>query len=311
MRTTPLLLVAYNRPDKVRRLIDRLRPQGHPTIMVAVDGPKPGNDADAARVQAVRDEFSRIDWTDDVETLFRPVNLGLRKAVAGAVTWAVEKHGEVIVLEEDTIPGDLFVPYAIDMLERFRDDERIAHISGYNVVPEAELSFPSAGSRLTHYPESIAWATWARAWAHFDDTMAWGGSVNLTDLAKVTGSRVSAVRWKQSFDDAAANRISTWAYRWIASMWSRGSLTVSPNRNLVTYGGYDEGTNSALDAPWTELPLFEGDLAELETDSIEFDPGAERWINRVVFGGTFVGVVKGAIVSVVLSARKWLRSRSS
>lgn len=248
-------------------------------------------------MQAVRDEFSRIDWTDDVETLFRPVNLGLRKAVAGAVTWAVEKHGEVIVLEEDTIPGDLFVPYAIDMLERFRDDERIAHISGYNVVPEAELSFPSAGSRLTHYPESIAWATWARAWAHFDDTMAWGGSVNLTDLAKVTGSRVSAVRWKQSFDDVAANRISTWAYRWIASMWSRGSLTVSPNRNLVTYGGYDEGTNSAL---WMRRgPSCRSSRVtspSLETDSIEFDPGAERWINRVVFGARSSG---------------WSRARSS
>ena len=46
MRTTPLLLLAYNRPEKVRRLIDRLRPQAPKTLMVAVDGPKPGNPAD-------------------------------------------------------------------------------------------------------------------------------------------------------------------------------------------------------------------------------------------------------------------------
>ncbi len=308
MRTTPLLLLAYNRPDKVKRLIDRLRPQGHPTIMVAVDGPKPGNDADAAKVQAVRDAVAGIDWTDDVETLFRPVNLGLRLAVAGAVTWAVEKHGEVIVLEEDVLPGDLFVPYATHMLERFRDDERIAHISGYNIVPPSELS-GGAGSRLTRYPESIAWATWARSWKNFDDSLAWGSSVAVGELAHVTGGRVSALRWKQSFRDAATNRIGTWAYRWIASMWSHDSLVLSPNHNLVTYAGYDEGTNSVLKAPWDELPLFEGELSALDDAEIVVDPKAESWISRVVFGATPVGLAKGAVVSVILTARKALRAR--
>lgn len=307
MRTTPLLLLAYNRPDKVRRLIDRLRTQRPMTIMVAVDGPKPGNATDQARVQAVRDAVSEIDWTDDVDTLFRPVNLGLRKAVAGAVSWAVEKHGEVIVLEEDVLPGDLFLPYMTRMLDRFRDDSRIAHISGYNIVPQSELS--SAGSRLTHYPESIAWATWARAWAHFDDSLEWGSSVPIAELARTTGSRVSAVRWKQSFRDAATNRIGTWAYRWIASMWSRGDVVLSPNHNLVTYAGYDEGTNSALKAPWKELPLFEGELEELDDAEITFDPNAESWINRVVFGGTVVGVLKGRVVSVLLDVRKLVRAR--
>ncbi|MBU1589376.1 MAG: hypothetical protein KKH51_15740, partial [Actinobacteria bacterium] len=192
-------------------------------------------------------------------------------------------------------------------LDRFRDDERIAHISGYNIVPPSELS--GAGSRLTHYPESIAWATWARAWAHFDDSLAWGSTVPIAELAKTTGSRVSAVRWKQSFRDAATNRIGTWAYRWIASMWSRGDVVLSPNHNLVTYAGYDEGTNSALKAPWKELPLFEGELADLDDAEIAFDPKAEAWINRVVFGGTVPGVVKGRIVSVLLDVRKVLRAR--
>ncbi|MCU1411430.1 MAG: hypothetical protein JWR04_2137 [Rhodoglobus sp.] len=309
MRTTPLLLLAYNRPDKVRRLIDRLREQRPTTIMVAVDGPKPGSPADEAKVQAVRDAVSEIDWTDDVETLFRPVNLGLRKAVAGAVSWAVEKHGEVIVLEEDVLPGDLFVPYATRMLERFRDDERIAHISGYNIVPPDQLS-GTAGSRLTRYPESIAWATWARSWKHFDDSLEWGSHAPIAELARITGSRISALRWKQSFDDAAKNRIGTWAYRWIASMWSRGDLILSPNHNLVTYAGYDEGTNSVLKAPWEELPLFAGALAELDDAEIVVDPKAESWISRVVFGATALGVAKGFVVSRLLDVRKYMRARA-
>jgi hypothetical protein len=307
MRTTPLLLLAYNRPDKVRRLIDRLRPQAPPTLMVAVDGPKPGNAADAAKVQAVRDAVAGIDWTDDVETLFRPANLGLRLAVAGAVSWAVDRHGEAIVLEEDVLPGHDFVPYASHMLERYRHEDRIAHISGYNIVPPRALTSTS-GSRLTIYPESIAWATWARAWEHFDDSLEWGANVSVSDLAAITGSRVSALRWKQSFADAAANRISTWAYRWIASMWSRGALTLSPNRNLVTYAGYDEGTNSVLKAPWDELQLFEGALEELTGGEPIRDSRAEAWVNKRVFGGTALGLAKGFAVSAVLEARKRLKS---
>jgi hypothetical protein len=308
MRATPLLVLAYNRPDKVQRLIDRLRTQAPPKLMVTVDGPKPGNAADAQRVAAVHKVVESIDWTDDVETRLRPVNLGLRRAVADAVTWATDKYGEVIVLEEDTLPGDDFVPYATHMLERYRNDDRVAHISGYNIVPPAELSVP-ASSRFTIYPESIAWATWGRAWASFDDSMQWGSNASVAEIASVTGSTISALRWKQNFSDAASGRISTWAYRWIASMWSKGAVTLSPNQNLVTYAGYDEGTNSVLKAPWDELPLYQGGLAELVDGESTLDPKAEAWVNRRVFGGTPYGVARGVAVSAVLQARKWRRDR--
>lgn len=307
MRTTPLLLLAYNRADKVQRLIDRLRPQAPQHIMVSVDGPKPGSPTDAAKVAAVHDAIRTIDWTDDVEKRLRPVNLGLRVAVADAVTWAVEKHGEVIVVEEDVLPGDHFIPYATGMLERYRTEDSIAHISGYNIVPSRALSPGGAASRLTIYPESVAWATWAGAWSHFDDSLEWGSNASVADLAKVTGSTISALRWKQNFADAAAGRISTWAYRWIASMWSRGALTLSPNTNLVTYAGYDVGTNSVLKAPWEELPLYVGAQESLMSDAVERDLAADAWINRTVFGGTVAGLARGAAVSAVLEARKLQR----
>jgi len=306
MRATPLLLLAYNRPDKVQRLIDTLRPQAPQKLMVTVDGPKPGNETDAAKVAAVHRVIESIDWTDDIELRLRPVNLGLRRAVADAVTWATEKYGEVIVAEEDILPGPLFVPYATHMLEKYRDDATVAHISGYNIVPPAQLS--GNGSRFTVYPESIAWATWGRAWANFDDSMQWGANATTAELAKVTGGTVSALRWKQNFADAASGRISTWAYRWIASMWSKGQLTLSPNHNLVTYAGYDEGTNSLLKAPWDELALYTGNLSALVDGPVVRDATADAWTNRRVFGGTVPGLARGVAVSAVLEARRLRRN---
>ena len=307
MRSTPLLLLAYNRPDNVQRLIDRLRETAPQKLMVTVDGPKPSNEADAAKVAAVHKVIESIDWTDDVETRLRPVNLGLRLAVADAVTWATDAHGEVIVLEEDTLPGPHFVPYATHMLERYRDEAHVAHISGYNIVPPAQLT-GTANSRFTHYPESIAWATWGRAWKAYDDSLEWGSNVSITELAAITGSRISAARWKQNFADAASGRIGTWAYRWIASMWSTGASILSPNHNLVTYAGYDEGTNSVLKAPWDELPLYDGSLEDLVSGEVDFDPKAEAWTNRRVFGGTAYGVARGVAVSAALEVRKARRA---
>jgi len=309
VRQAPLLILAYNRPDKMSALINRLRSQAPPHLMIAVDGPKPGNKADATRVKAVQDAIGGIDWSPKLETRIRPSNLGLRRAVVDAVSWATSEHGKVIVIEEDVLTGPDFLPYTQHMLDRYRDDERIAHISGYNVVPASALSRPGSGSRLTVYPESIAWATWERAWTHYDDDLTWAMGCSVDDVARVTGSRASATRWKMNFRDAHADRISTWAYRWIASMWSRGALTLSPNHNLVTYAGQDEGTNSTLAPRWKELPVYEGPFEPLLNGEVEQDRKADEWVSRTVFDATPLGVVKGAAISAVLAGRKYQRAR--
>jgi len=310
MRKTPLLVLAYNRPDKMRRLIDNLRTIRPSTLVIAVDGPKPGNDSDAQKVRAVQELVSTIDWTDDVATRFRPVNVGLRASVADAVTWAVSEYGETMVIEDDALPGPDFVPYSVAMLDRYRNDDHVAHISGYNLVPPTVLR-SEVGSRLTIYPESFAWATWERAWKTYDPTLEWALNVSVGELQTITGSRAGAVRWKQNFGDAAAERISTWAYRWIASMWSHGAVNLSPNQNLVTYIGYDEGTHATLTAPWKELPLYTGPRAALLEGTATVDEPAERWVARTVFGETPYGVARGVAVSAALEARKvWRRLRA-
>jgi hypothetical protein len=307
MRTTPLLVLAYNRPDKVQNLIDQLRPQAPKNLMIAVDGPKPGNATDAARVEAVHRVIETIDWTDRVETRLRPVNLGLRVAVVDAVNWAMERHGQAIIIEEDVLPGPNLAPYAEHMLDHYRDDSRIEHISGYNAVPPGMFSGGPNDNRLTLYPQSIAWATWDRAWKNFDGSLDWALNVSVNDLTKLTGSRFAALRWKQNFGDAAADRISTWAYRWISSMWSRGALCLSSNRSLVTYAGYDEGTNSFLKAAWSELPRYDGDSSVLLGTDATRDPKADRWVSETVFAGTPFGVTRGVAITAALAARKRLR----
>jgi hypothetical protein len=311
VRQTPVLLLGYNRVDKMRGLIEALRVSAPKLVMVVIDGPKPGNPVDEEKVQAVRDSVSAIDWTSDVLVRFRPVNVGLRASVADAVTWAATEYGQVIVIEDDVLPGPHLVPYAEYMLEQYRDDERVMHISGYNLVARSELGNREAANRLTRYPESYAWATWDRAWKYYDDNLTWPERSTLRDLEAVTGSRSAAVRWRFNFLDAAAGRISTWAYRWVASMWSRNGLALNPNENLVTYVGQDEGTHTLMKPAWDELPRYDGPLEPLLATDAVLDERADRWVSRVVFAGTPYGAARGVLISLALHVRKQSRARKA
>lgn len=311
MRDTPVVVIAYNRPDKVKRLIAQLEVLKPKTIIFAVDGPKLGKPTDAAKVAEVQSLVENFSWTDNVETRFRPTNLGLRAAVTDVVSHAVSQYGQAIILEEDTLPGKNWFPYAQEMLSRFRDEASIEHISGYNLVPEKFQTNPGQGSRLSRYPESIAWATWDRAWEKFDGSLEWALNASTSELAQLVGSTAGALRWKQNFADAEAGRISTWAYRWIASMWSRGSFVLSPNQNLVTYAGYDEGTNSLMKAPWSELDRFEGTLETVLGEEIVLDAKADKWVGEKVFAETPFGVARGVAITAALELRKMDRARKA
>lgn len=309
MRDTPVLVLGYNRPDKIAQLLRRLSELAPPVVIYSVDGPRAHIVDDERRVREVQKLSSMITWTDRVETRFREKNVGLQTAVTESVNDAVSQFGQVIVLEEDTLPGPHWLDYATTMLDRHRDEPEIMHISGYNVVPPRHLAGPTSGSRLTRYPESIAWATWDRAWTHFDPTLDWGLNASVSDLENVVGTRAGALRWKQNFHDAHSGRISTWAYRWISSMWSANGFVLSPNSNLVTYKGYDEGSNTFLKAPWDELELFDGDLDSLVEGEVELDSSGDAWVARRVFGETLPGVARGVAISAVLELRRRRRAK--
>jgi hypothetical protein len=307
LKNTPLVLLAYNRADKLEKLISALTPSRPQTVLVVVDGPKFGNATDEQKVLETRKVASTISWTNNVEFIFRPTNIGLKDSVQDAVTYATEKYGRAIMLEDDARPGPTWLPYATAMLDKYESERKIEHISGYDMVPPSVLSSAGIGSRLSRYPESYAWATWQRAWSNYDSSLEWGLNATVADLERIVGTRIGALRWKQNFHDAAAGRISTWAYRWLASMWSRNSYMVSPNANLVTYDGYSDGTHTFLKPGWSELPVFKDDFNILVNGVPEYDSSADNWAADHVYSETLYGVTRGIAISGVLELRKYYR----
>lgn len=302
MYTKPLLILAFNRPNHVKRLIDSLRPHQPQKILISVDGPRLNNLGDFEKISQVLDELKKIDWTEDIEYRIRQTNLGLRFAVADAVSWVIAKYGEVIVVEDDIEVGPEFLKFMSDMLDKFRDDDSIGHISGYNLVPQHFLKSPDQMFRISRIPESYAWATWSRAWNLYDPSLAWANSQSIRQLSQFLGGTLVGTIWKINFNDAKFDTINTWAYRWVASLWSNQLLCVSPNRNLVAYTGQAEGTHTLQKIKTPEIKVQP--LAGLLPNFI-FDLGADHWIQKNVFHGSFFGVARRYLESIVLRFMKF------
>jgi hypothetical protein len=303
MLEIPILLLGYNRPDRLRNLIRSLAPHSPKLLLIAIDGPKQDTPSDLSLVKECQNVISDINWDAQVHTRFRKSNLGLQHAVSDAVSWAMSSFGSAIVIEDDVTIGQDFIPYMCHSLRYFRDNLEIAHINGYNVVPREQIA-TSASSRISRYPESYAWATWDRSWLHYDPEMTWARSVKLSELAYLLGNYRSALKWKLNFADAASERVDTWAYRWVGSIWANNMKVVSPNVNLASYHGWSGGTHTFRKPAFKEIPITDSDIRWwLNELQIDFDKDADSWVGSRVFRESYRGLAEAAIASLILSFR--------
>ncbi len=298
---TPVLLLGYNRPQQMHGLIQSLATLKPRLILLAVDGPRRNRPNDANLVRQTQELASEITWDAEIRTRFRVSNLGLRRAVVDAVTWANNEYGRVIVLEDDVRAGPQLLDFLDYNLMAYQEDTKVAHINGYNLVPKGHLTHPDHALRLSIYPESYAWATWDRTWQKYDDDLTWAKNASVKDIQKICGSTIGALRWKQNFADAAAERIDTWAYRWLASMWEHNWLMVSPNRNIATYQGLQDGTHTRRKVKYVEPKMEKLPMAFSRTEK---DVQAERYIGKVIMGEKLVKLVIGILVSATLNLIK-------
>lgn len=243
MTATPhILLVAFNRPQHVARVLDRIRETRPSVLHVASDGPRVGRTDDLKDVQAVRELVLGIDWCADVRTRFRTVNLGCGRAVADAITWFLEDVGEGVIIEDDCLPDPTFFRFCGELLDRYREASNVMQISGYNFLGRA----PGDGESdyfLSHFGWQWGWATWRRAWRLFDSDMAnWPLFKRLGYHRRFPFYSVRA----RAFDHAAG-RSDIWDFQWHYAMASNSGLSVVPRQSLVENIGFGAGATHGTD----------------------------------------------------------------
>lgn len=288
MAPAPIVVFAYQRPDHIRRALESLKQNPEcatAPVFVYCDGPrKPEH---LAEVEATRNAV-REAAPAHAQIVMRDENWGLARSIIHGVTEACKTYGRAVVVEDDLILSPGTLGYLNAALDRYADEDQVMHVSAYMFPVDLEL--PDA----FFYREATCWgwATWARAWAHFDDdAVALAQAVEAQNRAAAFNVE-NSMFFMHMLRKQAKGEIDSWAIRWYASMFLRGGLALHPARSLVSNGGFDgTGEHSSLtdifeverSAAWTgEFPeKIEESLAAImamvDFRSDRFLPGEKRW----------------------------------
>lgn len=289
--SVPVLLVIFNRPELTRRALEaiaRVKPQ---TLLVAADGPR--FPEEVSLCEQTRDLIRNIDWDCQVHTNFAETNLGCGIRVYTAIDWALSQFEELIILEDDCIPSMSFFRFCEELLAYYRDDQRVMHISGNN------FQFGNNPAPYSYYFSKYfhvaSFATWRRAWKHFDWRIdQWPIMKKNRLVESVCSDPYEQQYWTNIFDTVFKGRPDIWDYQWTFACWAQNGLSIIPSTNLVTNVGY------GIDATHTKDLIPTLNLPYVEIQEIQHPPLVTR--NYLADEFTFLNNYGG---NALRQANKW------
>ena len=240
----PIALFVYNRPKHTARTLKFLQQNSlaaESRLFVFSDGAK--SQADEENVQEVRELLQNIDGFKSVEIILRPQNMGLANSIIDGVTKLVKTYKQVIVFEDDLITSPHTLTYFNEGLTRYKENNKVMHLGAY-MYPLKNAQLPE--TFFYRAATSWGWATWERAWQHFEpniDTL-----IAQFDKKKIKDFSIDGRMnfWKQ-VKDYKNGKNNSWAIRWYASIFLKGGLTLNPAHSLVNNIGHDgSGIHSGI-----------------------------------------------------------------
>jgi hypothetical protein len=238
-KLSPIILFTYNRLEELKQTIEALQKNklaNNSLLYVYSDGAKTDNDNIA--VEAVRDFLKTVSGFKEVILTFSDKNKGLASSIIEGVTTILEKHGKVIVLEDDLLVSDNFLSFMNTGLEYYYEHSFVISICGYNMTVEKQKS--------EDYPYDIffakrsaswGWATWFDKWNGIDwdvkDYKTFSQSKEQCKAFNECGSDMSGMLKRQQ-----QGKINSWAVRYNYHQFKNNLWSVFPITSKVKNIGF-------------------------------------------------------------------------
>ena len=248
----PVALVFFNRPDTLKKVFEAIRKARPSKLFLIQDGAREGNVKDLKNVPICREIVENVDWDCEVHKIYSDINLGCGYRIYSGITEAFKIVDRLVIVEDDIVIGDDMLPFCAELLEKYKDDQRIDKISGMNHMLDYKdcpysYFFAEGGGAVW------GWATWKRVWENFE----WNWectedhyTMRIMPYLKfpiVTGAWLKSIVEKKVASMKSGEKQTSWSMQCNVSCCRLQSrISIVPKMNLISnIGLIGEHSNSS------------------------------------------------------------------
>ena len=198
MVETPVLYIAYARPEYARQSFDAIKAVKPKKLYFYSNIARVDRPDEIRRNNEVRAMAKEIDWDCELKTYFREDYVDIFPSLWSAIDWVFANEEQAIVIEEDAVATQGFFEYCEFMLKQYKDEKDVWLISGNNFTPE--YSPKNLDVFFSRYAGIWGWAGWRDRWEKMDRKMTNYPTEGKKALLNYFGSRIQAWQMGKRMD---------------------------------------------------------------------------------------------------------------
>jgi hypothetical protein len=307
MRTTPVLLIIFNRPKATAQVFDAIRQQAPKYLYIAADGPRSNHANDISLCRACREIVANIDWDCEVKTLYRNENMGCGRAVSTAITWFFNQVEEGIILEDDCLPNPSFFDYCAELLHEYRLNLQVMMICGTSYQTQKRNAESYYFSKYVHV---WGWATWKRAWENYNfKIFEEDKPATVSAVLKNTFSKKREYDFWSHNMQMIINGLDTWDYQWMYAIWKNKGLCAIPWHNMITNIGFGPDATHTFDTDSTQAFMKQYEIEAIHHPAgLYRNKSADRFEMREILIGSASKYYLHKIRSLIGRSLKFIKN---
>ena len=250
----------WNRIDVVKRTFKVIRKAKPKRFYISSDGAN--NAKDKKKIMYIRNYVEKnIDWDCKIKKIYFKKNLGPKLALPTVINKIFLIEKKLIIIDHDCLCDNSFFRFMDELLELYKNESKVKAISG-NYLCKNLLSF-NCSYYFAQHPIIFGWGTWRRAWKEYDIKMKNFNNFNsffwLFIFFKF--NIVKTIYFYNKFKLTKSNKINTWDYQLLYSIWKNNGVIIKPTVNVSKHIGW---------GPQAYHGKHKDDLADIKINKIKF-----------------------------------------
>lgn len=239
----PVCLFMFQRKDTVLRIIERISHVKPKKMYLISDQGR--NEDEKKRVKECREAVENaINWECEIIKDYASENRGVFGNIGMGAMRVFQHEETAIFLEDDNLPEVTFFPYCKEMLERYKENDRIVWVCGTNYL--ADYSNDTNDSYMfTQHLLPCGWASWKKKFEKYYD--AYFSNFNNSVIARMKPGYRNNPLYKQQIEVIQRERdrmkngkpFRSWDYQMCFSIRANDLLGISPAKNQIKNIGVD------------------------------------------------------------------------